>query len=737
MRHAFGALAALLLLLTAFPAGAETRFEVKLREAPAQEPVGGVLTLTSTTDAALPLRRLAFEQPGLLVSDLEAGTWRVDADVPGYWSETRYVEAGGAVTLTLYPVGWLRVGIETDGGEPATLEAGFAPVSTSKRGADVPPAGEVECQAVATDEVTLPTEPSTAWRCPVPAGRHDLRLRSRGYASHFRWNQEIKARAERDLGTVHLVPGAGLFGFVRDAAAAGRDGATEIRVRLTPLGSEGRGGAAGRRARLAEREVVAGERGFFQFSDLGGGVYVVEATAEMRAAARFGPIEVPAGAEAELPRPLELHLPVEVVAHLTPALDPSGESWTVRLSSVDRPGHAFEDVSDPSGTWRGGGLSPGHYRILVEDARGSRWHLDEIEVEPGTPPIEIELTTVRVGGRVHRDDEPVAGRLTFGGERHPHRIVVETDLAGEFATRLPRAGTWPLSIELEESGARQALEPVTVVDGEDLDVELDPTHVEGRVEDGDGQGVPGVLVRAWKIGAQNGYSTARTDRQGRFSFTSLPAGRYSLSALHASGTAREVVEVEIGGDPQPVRLKLIGEKRVRGRVTARDVPVVGVEIIANPLLSRPRQVPVERRATDPQGLFELRVPNDATALDLVILAPGFAAAIQRVAADGQRTLALTVDRAAGTLNVELPEGASPGSYRLSSGGGTVPLELLRRWAEFHGQAPRDGGRWSLPMMATGSYVLCPPDGSGCESGSLGAGGELALELRGETSKRRD
>lgn len=624
MRHPFGALAALLLLLTAFPAGADTRFEVKLREAPAQEPVGGVLTLTSTTDAALPPRRLAFEQPGLLVSDLEAGTWRVDADVPGYWSETRYVEAGGTLTVTLYQVGWLRVGIETDGGEPATLEAGFAPVSTSKRGADVPPAGEVECQAVATAVVTpTTTEPSTAWRC------------------------------------------------------------------------------------------------------------------EGRAAARFGPLEVPAGAEAELPRPLELHLPVEVVAHLTPALDPSGESWTVRLSSVDRPGHAFEDVSDPSGTWRGGGLSPGHYRILVEDARGSRWHLDEIEVGPGTPPIEIELTTVQVGGRVHRDDEPVAGRLTFGGERHPHRIVVETDLAGEFATRLPRAGTWPLSIELEESGARQALEPVTVVDGEDLDVELDPTHVEGRVEDGDGQGVPGVLVRAWKIGAQNGYSTARTDRQGRFSFTSLPAGRYSLSALHASGTAREVVEVEIGGDPQPVRLKLIGEKRVRGRVTARDVPVVGVEIIANPLLSRPRQVPVERRATDPQGLFELRVPNDATALDVVILAPGFAAAIQRVAADGQRTLALTVDRAAGTLNVELPEGASPGSYRLSSGGGTVPLELLRRWAELHGQAPRDGGRWSLPMMATGSYVLCPPDDSRCESGSLGVGGELALELRGETSKRRD
>ncbi len=65
-----------------------------------------------------------------------------------------------------------------------------------------------------TAQVQCPVNADGSWTCDLPAGTLDLRLKSRGYMAQYRWNANLPAGGESDLGAFTLKQGASVVGRV-------------------------------------------------------------------------------------------------------------------------------------------------------------------------------------------------------------------------------------------------------------------------------------------------------------------------------------------------------------------------------------------------------------------------------------------------------------------------------------------------------------------------------------------
>jgi hypothetical protein len=463
------------------------------------------------------------------------GLWSLRANAEGYWSPEVFVTAGETVepvVLPLYPTGEVRVPIELGALEdgPTAIEARFEPAPP--RGAsDDGAQGRVEC----------PVEQRVA-RCRVPSGTMDLRFSAPPWSPNYRFGVVVDPQAVSAVEPMELIRGASISGWVaREDGDDIPEGAT-VELDLAGLGEET--APPGSRLELVRQRVEVGERGFFQFLGVRPGVYDLTARAGGFAPGRLIRVEARPDLESSLADPLVLARPVELRLTLDPPTDPWGEPWRVRWSHLSANGeriHSFDDAEVPSdGILTREGLAPGSYRIAFDGQGESRWLEREIDLHAGATDHFLSIPLVEIEGSVTRGDEPVSGRLWFGGHDGYRRIPIDIDEDGEFAGYLPEAGRWPVEWLSPGSEDSVALRPVEVPDESRarIDLEIPDTELIGEVVDADGRPAAGATVRAVGVRGEDDASIqaeASADDEGRFRITGLEAGTYGVGARSGGG----------------------------------------------------------------------------------------------------------------------------------------------------------------------------------------------------------
>lgn len=439
-------------------AGAPVRITLDLA-GEGREPVAARLELSPERregQGTLESRSIPLTAPGQLEIDLPKVVWHATAQAPGFWSETRVFvpragPAGEAIALRLFPIGVVKAEVEVPPGErsPASLTASFA--AAPGRAAAEGPQGTVSCPI---GERRL--------HCSLPAGRFDLQLRADGFAPAYLWDVQVQAGAEKALGLVRLWRGSSVSGRVEMADGLPAPGEVELGLQTAgvPLPE------TARRLGLLARRVQANERGFFQFLDVPPGTYELTVARAGFAPARAAPVVVREGLETQLIEPLVLAPPAVFEVAVSPPADPYGRAWRLRLmekvAGTVQAGGVIAGSANPEGRWERSGLPPGSYRLSIEDQDGSRWAVEEVEVAPGRPPVEIVLPLVEVRGRVRRGKEPLAATLWFGGRAGARRVRFDADEEGRFEGVLPEEGTWRVELVAEEAGLKLAVPPVEV-----------------------------------------------------------------------------------------------------------------------------------------------------------------------------------------------------------------------------------------------------------------------------------
>jgi hypothetical protein len=697
------------------------------------------------------------EAPGSLTLELPPRSlWRIEAEAEGYWAAEEVLvtpEAGAEAeaAVTLWPTGRLHATLRVPHGEepPEELETRFTPTRFPLRpleGSGARPEGIVRCPVGARGELG----------CELPRGRHDLRLRAAGYAAVYRWDVPVEPRGRGELGTIELVPGGSVVGFLEVEGGSIDD--PSLWVELAPLSGPVPGPGVRSQLRVMTRSAIPDPRGFFQFDALAPGAYRLLAGGDGYAPAELAPIRVIEGRESTLEEPLLLRPPAVFDLRITPPTDTGGEPWRVLLWPQQAPAGSLPEskrgTAGPDGRWVAEDLTPGRYLLSIENPRGETWHQEEIEVEAGAPPMGVELPLVAVRGRVLRGGEPVRALLIFGTERGKQRVRILSGFDGTFEGVLPGEGRYPLRVSFRRDGPVQTLEPVTVRrrEGEEaaeLEILIPDTRAAGVVVDRSGRPVPGARVQAFWLDAEEpspGPATATSDEEGRFELEGLAEGRYRFRARRPDpgsplgyDASSPPVEREIrdGRETPEVRLVLEGQRRLSLRVVGPRGPVLGARVSLRPETPDPvRLEALLNLVVGPSGELEAAVPDAAVAVTVLVLPPGLTARWLRLPLPPEgASLEIAVGDVGGTLIADLRRagesqlGQGLGAYRpplLHHAGTWVALPNLDSWAVIE----PDGPRWVLSDLEPGEYALCPGVflDQRCTSGYLAPGGELVLGL---------
>lgn len=259
------------------------------------------------------------------------------------------------------------------------------------------------------------------------------------------------------------------------------------------------------------------------------------------------------------------------------ALDASGQPLhRIRVTAFPDPGErgaltgnasAARAWTNPDGTFRLRGLTPGRYRLTANGGR--YWLADDsgVVANAGERGVVLHLApSPSIRGRVVRRD--VDGRVipvqVFGisSQMLASRSFDIEDGTFELATRRPPG---PLPMLLLTSGLpARVLRVVTTVDPLDLGtIELNTGRsVSGRVTDKDGRPISGAAIWPGLLGARTSPPGATTDRDGRFTLPHVDAADTWIVVTHSDFCAVEIgvmasddtVQVQLRkAAPQPAR----------------------------------------------------------------------------------------------------------------------------------------------------------------------------------------
>lgn len=682
--------------------------------------------------------------------------WKLELDAEGFWAAPQIVALGDSTArFRAWPVGRMGGSVQVPEGEerPGELTLRFESSLQDSGATDAPSL---------QGETTCPVREGR-YSCELPASELDVRLRAKGFVSHYLWSVAVPAGGSRDLGTLRLVPGASVVGSV--AAEAGTLSPEKCRVVLAP---EAAGGARSlsdhRRQEAAGLEASVTSRGFFHFEGVATGAYRLSVSHAGYATTELAPVSVLPRSETMISRPFVLRRPVDLELFLEPAADPFGKPWAIEVArwgpipgTLDPVG---EGTADLAGSFVLGGLDPGEHVVSVYDSRGSRFAWEELVLSRESGPQFVQLDVLWVEGLISLGDVALEASLTFGGRNGTNRIVMESGEEGEFGGYLPEAGEWEVYVE---SDLAQVSSTVFVdVDRDEdgaatLTIELPDTRVEGRVVDERRRGVEGATVKA--VDADSGMITWRTSRSdGEFGFRGLDEGALVIDASLGEGLSSDPAILSLSEDRRqaPVTLILREAERLSGRVVSSSGPVPGALVIVIPKRGG-LELPFSRRPhalTDPTGAFTVRVPADVDRLDLVIMPPGFALTTAVLPGSPDDRVELAVEEHGGDLALVLgdrdgvlDQRGAPSPLVLREG---VVLDeaILRRWASLKLAQNPDPTRLTVPAMAPGEYSACwfsyetfadslargtwaAPAGAGtgnCAQGFLPPYGDLSLEL---------
>lgn len=642
------------------------------------------------------------------------GEWELRIESERVWAApvyTRADDAAAPAVLVAIPAGRLRASFGKGDESPNEIQLLLTPAEDPLRGDRL--RAEVTCPLRAGEIL-----------CTVPAGSWDLRVAPPGFIPQFRWNVLVSANEITEIGPVSLIKGAAVIGRV-ERAGRGLSLPADASVRLVPST------VAPQDAHSLVRTVKPNAKGFFEFASVPPGEYFISASAKSLTS-DFIQIEVVANRTAELTTPLLIDVPRRVQATIFPNVDPEGKPWIVS-ASVKRPGsHQLDAVTtskaDADGVWEQKGLRDGEYLLTVErSGEGGQWASQWVTVS-GDLDVRLTVPIMKIAGQLLYGDQPIAARLTFGGEFGPRRESLTADGNGRFSGLIPEpeGELWDIYIEPaalgtgitlhDIPGIRKADEPVVY-----FDLRLPRTAVFGSVVLPDGAAAPFALVRIKSEGRS--VDTASAAKDGTFQILGLPAGTYEMLA-EGFLMASDVVEYRIQGDESPpLRLTLRDTQQVKGRiVTSGGVPVIGASIGALPVnASRLGMGHLER--TNEHGAFLLQVRPDVTLVDILVAPPGFATVIARTPVRADRYMEITVDQLGGTLIVDLPPDSDA---LLSQDGATWSLYLVSWAAAGTDEKFEKSRRITIPSLRAGQYSVCVQQR--CKSGYVAPHGSLQLSF---------
>lgn len=749
---------ALWLLAGAAPGSASSSsLEVHLRLAEdgarataSSEPVTATLTFTDMKDEAFSQKTTV---PGSAVFHVDPdATYRLSVSAPGLWLPEQIVRPDPTkgkedVVLALFPTGVVhgRVEVEQDEELPEELLLRFAPTPDTETAV---PEGTLHC----------PVGEDAELACDVPAGTLDLRLRARQFITHSRWGLEIEAGRETNLGTLELVRGASVVGWLEPPTQDFRY--DRVEVRLAPQkAAYGSPTDRLRQDRLVQ-EVSVNDRGYFELPGVAPGSYELEVTHPGYAPTRLSPVRVLRNAETEV-RSLTLAPPVTLTVHVEPPRHPYRIPWKVELwkrSAV--PGNAdfvTEGPTSESGRFRATDLEPGDYQLEVTDGHDATWFHEDVQLGSESRELTVTLPILRVEGTVTLGDEPLAATVHFGGRHGAQRISVDSDEAGKFYVFLPEQKSWLVDVVNPGESVYHRIEDLEL-QGDLQDrkaearIEIPDTTLRGTAVDELDRPLPGAHVRAV------GVTTVETDSpDGRFEIRGLSPGRVRLEAEYyrpGESLFAESVELHLadGETREDVRLVLRPQKEVNGQVVdGQGRGVLGATVLAM-LVQDDRLLTsaIRDAVTDVDGVFRMRLPAATRDLTLNVLPPGFAATQAPVTFDGdedEKTVIVPVDPVGGTVTLTRSLGQEDHSLHLYHRG-ILAVPYLRRWARLHGEE-RTPTRLAIPMLEPGEYTACvlpdyswwshpPADADDlCASGTLTPYGELVLDLSAASDRDRE
>jgi hypothetical protein len=676
-----------------------------------------------------------------------AGIWQVTAEAAGYWIPKTLIGPGDTgATLHLWPLGAVS-------GRVQAVPQEKLPAELTVRFRSTPEPGK---QLVFPEQTVACPISEGAFSCPLPAGKLDLRLRARGFVSHFRWGVEVPAGKPLPLGGLALKRGASVVGRVE--VAEGRLSPKDCQVELSPMqaGSVMSPADSERRENLVLTETVDGH-GFFQLEGVSPGSYVLTARQSGYAPAEMYPVSVLEGAESEVRQPLVLHRALALEVVLDPPLDPWNGRWVVEVTGKSPVPFSARTLGiaerTDEGRYARKNLSPGDYFVEVRDSKGSAYASAEWTLTSSSAPLEIRLPLVWIDGRIRLGEEPLAANLWFGGQAGRERISFRADGEGEFSGVLPHGGTWEVDVESSSPRVRRRVREVQVEPGRDgatarVRIDLPNTKVTGEVVDEKGARAPNVQVRALDLVTAR-PTVVNADENGRFELHAVPEGPFTLIALKAEARSDEaLVQVTKDVESPPVRLVLRKVETVTGLVLAGGGAVPGARVLALP---RNRESPSFwpgkiSATTDVEGRFSLKVPAGTTDLQVEVLAPGRTLALRRFQGIPKEPLQLDVSAPGGVVELVMPGGdlSDPAAERLTVWVNGLLLDgtELEVWAALNGAQGPEPGILRVPSLPEGSYTACwsdlaaafdsmvqggPSPGAACSTGILTAGGSLRLE----------
>jgi protocatechuate 3,4-dioxygenase beta subunit len=348
---------------------------------------------------------------------------------------------------------------------------------------------------------------------------------------HPRGDARRVVLVDRDLEDVRLVlpPAGGLRGEVVDDR-----GDPVVGARVTAVDAQGGGGSA-----------RTGDDGRFALAGLRAGAYTVQAARDAGLVVDDGP-QASARVDADGVAELRLVLPGARAELRGRVVDPDGEPVGDAFVVAARgPAAALGDgdpvLTDVDGRFVLGGLVDAAHTVRAYRRGGG-----EALVEGARPGADLTLTispTLEISGTVAGADLFAVTVLDEGGR--PLRSERFDRTAGRWALDGLVAGRYVL--RADAPGGAAGLLPVDLVDARgDLRLELRPPgRVRGRVVDADHAPVADVQVHVLAPpGPFAPPAPQRSDRDGRFELTGVPAGPAQVGA---DGGAEARVDVPAGG----------------------------------------------------------------------------------------------------------------------------------------------------------------------------------------------
>lgn len=700
-------------------------------------PTRGIVAATVHIESPGTSESVPVDVPGSVVLNLPAagGPWNIDVIADGYWAASLVVpenlSCGGSDGTQLQTV-LRRVG-RVEGSltrKPESLKLGrsleiqFETSPGSARGRTTN-----DEQPISRDKNPCAME-EERFVCNVPAGALDLRLEADGFRPWYFWDQVVSSEKSLDLGLLRLQRGSCLAGWVEldgqidDPAAA---------VTLVPQVTGWiEDPAQRRRLGTQEFETLVNDRGFFQLTGLGPGVFSLTAVGEGFAPRTVEEIEIGQDQELFLGEPIVLRPPQELSVFIDPPQDPNGHPWLVELSTPKSRSRVVgikeRSPADLTGRWAASGLSTGSYFLEVLDRQDNRWMREKIEIrEEGQSPVFFKLESVEVRGVILRGGEPVETSLVFGSRYRRPNVRLHSDEEGEFRGILPRQGEWALEVGVE-GGDHQNLPDVEVLrhKGEDaayLTIEIPDTAVAVKVTRGGNAAGAQLLIRSVDTG--QAVTSRRVDESGELTVRGLAPGKYSIRAFRKGESSEpEIVDAKEAQAASELSLELVRESRFEGRVSYLGTGVAGARIFLFPAASDGLSWNREG-VTDALGRFDIEYNAAVADLDVLVLAAGLGSRLARFRTGGGVS-EITLSPSRGTLVIN---NGALFDHSLIHHQAAIPIQSLIAPLLSAGFEPlREGIGLVLESLSPGPYFLCPSGAvtAECKGGEVVEGGELVV-----------